>query len=252
MEKDKEDEQKVQWLRSEYIEASPDCQPSKRVKVSDIHEQLEKKYSQKYTNQSVADLIRRAFPNTQSKIAGKSPTKHVYGILPVSKEVASTSTQLSVAELTELLETERDKNQKLHGQISLLEACIRELEQITPMKLGHQADRLTNNESSLTACGPDTYEHFEGFSVDGIIHELREQVPDIFSFFMQLADVERHVKLHPDVTSVQERKAIIALCTILNARCGKVKGLQLLISMMLIARSTGRQVCKTMHMYMYM
>ena len=118
---------------------------------------------------------------------------------------------------------------------------------------------LQNNESSLTACGPDTYEHFEGFSVDGI-HELREQVPDIFAFFMQLADVERHVKLHPDVTSVQERKAIIALCTILNAlctilnaRCGEVKGLQPLISMMLIARSTGRQVCKTLkRMYVYM
>lgn len=111
---------------------------------------------------------------------------------------------------------------------------------------------LQNNESSLTACGPDTYEHFEGFSVDGI-HELREQVPDIFAFFMQLADVERHVKLHPDVTSVQERKAIIALCTILNARCGEVKGLQPLISMMLIARSTGRQMCKTLkRMYVYM
>ena len=43
------------------------------------------------------------------------------------------------------------------------------------------------------------------------------------------------MKLHPDVTSVQERKA---LCTILSAQCGKVKGLQLLISVMLIARST--------------
>ena len=135
MEKDKEEEQKVKWLRSEYIEASLDCQPQKRVKVSDIHEQLEKKYSQKCTNQSVADLIHRAFPNAQGKIAGKSRTKHVYAILPVSKEVAPTSTQLSVAELTELLETERDKNRKLHGQISLLEARIRELEQKTPMKL---------------------------------------------------------------------------------------------------------------------
>lgn len=72
----------------------------------------------------MADLIRRAFPNAQSKIAGKSRTKHVYGILPVSKEVGSTSTQLSVAELTELLETERDNNQKLHGQMSLLEVRI--------------------------------------------------------------------------------------------------------------------------------
>ena len=134
---EKEDEDKIQWLKTEYREISHDCPPAKRVKVSDIHEHLEKRYSQKCTNQRVAELIRRAFPNAKSKIAGKSRTKHVYGIVPVGEEViASTSTQFSVGELKELLETERDKNLKLHGQISLLEARIRELEKKLPNKTG--------------------------------------------------------------------------------------------------------------------
>ena len=67
-------------------------------------------------------------------------------------------------------------------------------------------------------------------------------MPDIYALFMKLGAVERLHKQSADVTLVQEQKAVSALCTILNARCGKVKGLQLLISMMLIARSTGRQV----------
>ena len=42
--------------------------------------------------------------------------------------------------------------------------------------------------------------------------------------------------------SLQERKAVCSLCALLNAGCVNTKGLQLLISMMLIARSTGKQV----------
>ena len=43
----------------------------------------------------------------------------------------------------------------------------------------------------------------------------------------------------------EELKAVIALCTLLNARSARVKGLQLMVSLMLVARATSRQV----HMY---
>ena len=158
----------------------------------------------------------------------------------------STSTQLSVAQLTGLLESERAKTLKLHQEIALLQARVRELERTTPVSLGQQADLLVSKNNTLTACGLDSYEHFHDFSIDGMIDKLREQVPDIYAFFMHLGDVERNVS-PGEVSSTQELKAVSSLCTLLNSHVNRVKGMQLLISMMLIARSTGRQVRALTH-----
>ena len=118
----------------------------------------------------------------------------------------------------------------------LLEARVKELEKMSPVMLTQQADHLQH--SSLILCGPDTPDHFQNFSIDGVIQELQEQAPDMYKFFMQLCDVQRNVS--PD--SSISIKEITSLCTVLNARSNRVKGLQLLISMMLIARSTSKQV----------
>ena len=89
-----------------------------------------------------------------------------------------------------------------------------------------------------TVCGPDTYEHFCQFSLDAVISELKEQVPDIYDLFMKLANVQSP----SGENSTKEVKAISALCSVLNARSSRVKGMQLLMSMMLIGRSTSKQV----------
>ena len=252
---DEEEQEKVQWLRSAYREVPIDSPAPKRVKVSDIHQQLEQRYTAQCSHHRVAGLIQRAFPNAESKVAGKSRSKHVFGIQAVtdpseattsSQGNTSTSTQLSVAQLTGLLESERAETLKLHQKIALLQARVRELERTTPVSLGQQADLLVSKNNTLIACGPDSYEHFQDFSIDGMIHELREQVPDVYAFFMHLGDVERNVS-PGEVSSTQELKAVSSLCTLLNARCNRVKGMQLLISMMLLARSTGRQVRALTH-----
>ena len=147
----------------------------------------------------------------------------------------------SPAELKTLLESERDETCRLRREVSLLQARVRELELTTSMQLSLQVDKFITQKSSFTVCGPDTYEHFQKFSIDSVIHELREKVPDVYAFFMELGNVNRVVQKEGS-TSLQECKAIVSLCSILNARCVNVKGLQLLISMMLIARSTGKQV----------
>lgn len=240
-------QERVQWLKSIYEEVPLDSPAPKHVKVSDIHQQLEERYTEKCSHHRVAHLIQQAFPNAESKVAGKSRSKHILGIQPVTNTASlrlegdpSTSTQLSTPQLTKLLETERAENEKLHEKIAILEARVHDLMQTTPVNLGQQADQLINKSNTLTACGPDTHEHFYGFSVDRMIHELREQIPDVYALFMQLGDVERNVS--SGGTGVEELKAVSALCTLLNARCSRMKGMQLLISMMLIAWSTGRQV----------
>ena len=138
-----------------------------------------------------------------------------------------------------LLETEQVRNKQLMERIQLLEARVQELEKTSPVTLIQQADQLQHG--SLVVCGPDTPDHFQNFSIDGIIQELQEQAPDMYKLFMQLCDVHQNVP--PDSsTSIKEIKGVTSLCTVLNARSNRVKGVQLLISMMLIARSTSKQV----------
>lgn len=73
-------EEKAEWLRSQYKEVPQDCPVAKRVKLSDIHHQLEKKYDTKHNHHEVASILQIAFPNCDSKVAGKSRTKHIFGI----------------------------------------------------------------------------------------------------------------------------------------------------------------------------
>ena len=147
----------------------------------------------------------------------------------------------SVPQLIELLQSEWAETLKLKQKIALLEARVQELERNTPVFLGQQADMLVDKRSLLTVCG---CEHFCDFSIDSVICELRRHVQDVYAPFMHLGDVERNMHAG-EATSLPERKAVSALCTLLNAQCSRVKGMQLLLSVMLIARYTVKQLSKT-------
>ena len=207
----------MQWLKSLYQEVPEGCPEAKRVKVSDIHKQLEDRYA-KCSHKKVSEIIQRAFPNAETKTATKTRTMHVFGITPVNEASSSQQT------ITQMLESERAVNRDLLGKIQVLEAKIQELERTSVGNLVQQAQALPH--TSLTACGPDSYEHFHGFSIDGVICELKEQLPDLYALVMQLADVKRNVEV-PNTVQV---KAVSALCTLLNARSSRVKGMQLLLS----------------------
>ena len=234
-------QEKVDWLKSQYREVAINCPQPKRVKLSDVHEHFEQKYS-KTSHHQLARLIQRAFPNTERKPAGKSRCKHIFGIVPKEATTHGDSTaHTSYSQLAEQLEKECAGNRELRERIQILEDRVKQLERMTPQSLAKQADGLVQ-QSCLTVCGPNTYTNFQSFSIDGVIRELREQVPDIHELFMQLGDVHRNLDRNDTTTSAEEMKAVNSLCTLLNARCSRVKGIQLLLSMMLIARSTTKQV----------
>ena len=69
---DEEDQEKVQWMRSVYREVPHDSPVLKRVKASDIHRQLKLIYAVQCSHHREAGLVQRAFPNVESKVAGKS------------------------------------------------------------------------------------------------------------------------------------------------------------------------------------
>ena len=87
---------------------------------------------------------------------------------------------------------------------------------------------------------PDTCEHFCQYSLDAVIAEMKSLAPDLYHLFMQLGKTSRNVESHE--TSTEQIEAVMSLCALLNARSMRVKGIQLLLSLMLMARSTNRQV----------
>ena len=97
---------------------------------------------------------------------------------------ASSCSQHSVSPPVSVFE--QVHNQQLMERIQLLEARIQELEKTSPVTLMQQADQLQH--SSLILCCPD---HFQSFSIDRVIEELKEQAPDMYKFFMQLCDVQK-------------------------------------------------------------
>ena len=89
---------------------------------------------------------------------------HVFGIEPVS--VASSS-QHTITEMAALLESGRAEHRGLWREIRVLKARIQELECTSVGSLAQQAYALPH--TSRTAYCPDFYEHFRGFSIDGVI-----------------------------------------------------------------------------------
>ena len=62
---DEEDQEKVQWMRSEVPLDSPVL---KRVKASDIHRQLKLRYAVQCSHHREAGLVQRALPNVEAKL----------------------------------------------------------------------------------------------------------------------------------------------------------------------------------------
>ena len=83
--------------------------------------------------------------------------------------------------------------------------------------------------------------------MSAVISELQSDCPELYKLVQQLGSTQRNARdgARPD----EELKAVMALCTLLKARSARTKGLQLMVSLMLVARATGRQVGIYIHMY---
>ena len=92
----------------------------------------------------------------------------------------------------------------------------------------------------ILLCGPDTVEHFEQFSMSPVISELQSSCPEVYKLVQQLGSTQRNAR--DGALSYEELKDVMAIWTLLSTRSARVKGLQLMVSLMVVARATGRQV----------
>ena len=73
------------------------------------------------------------------------------------------------------------------------------------------------------------------------MEEISQLAPDLLKLVNGLADTQRNTGESSDITS-EEIKALVSLCTLVNAKSQRATGLQLFLSMMLIACATNKQV----------
>ena len=133
----------------------------------------------------------------------------------------------------------QDDRDQLLQRIRVLEERVHSLE--SSQRFVHEA----NNMMALSVIGthgPDTLPRLTEFSFDGIINEFKTYTPELYCLFQKLGDTERHLSPLQSGLCVEEMKAMMSLCALFNARSQRFNGLQLLISFMLVARGTGKQV----------
>lgn len=235
------------WLKSIFRETdycSSDCPPSKRMKFSDVSIELCTHFSdQKMSAYEVSRCVLEAFPHTESKPCGKSRQKHILGLERIQATTCcETPTPESLPSTSHLDVTTSSQVPSLLDEIQQLKDRIVELERTSAASLCHQADSIIQHKSAVTQ-GPHSLEAFHEFNFDSMIAELQNHAPDLYQLILTLGDTKRNT--NKDEVTTEDRKAISSMCCLLNARSARMKGPQLLTSMMLVARATSRQVHNT-------
>ena len=247
-----EGQEEVTWLQSVLSEASADEPDTKRVKVADIHDSLEVTFTpNKYTHNQVSKMISKAFPQSFTKRAGKRRLTHVHGVdwkIRAESEQGRASTSLDLVEqktasTSHSLEEVLLENEALKLRIRQLEDKVQCIWKFSCESLAQEAGAVIK-AGSMIVSGPDTPEHLEAFSIDGIISELKAYAPTLLQLVQSIGEAARTQKTDGEIDwkSGENIKAVTALCTLLNTRSKRAKGMQLLVSLMLIARATSRQV----------
>ena len=222
----------VEFLRKSYMEAPGYGPEAKGVKASDIQAFLSQHFPDRLiTPYTSSLLVQEAFPNSSRKRLGKDRHTFVVGIKPAS----AVSMAFEVQEEANLQELNRELSRK----VSELGAKVCSLEFQAHISYSLELDSLLRH-GNLALHGPDTPAHFTSFSVEEIVMEFQQYAPNVYRLFHELGNTERCPP--GSGAPVEERKALMAMCTILNARSRKAHGMQLLLSFMLIARATSRQV----------
>ena len=169
-------------------------------------------------------ILKLAFPSSQNKRLSRGGVKQTY-VLGL--------------EIMEATQSQGDDREQLLQRIRELEGKLSRYQHFE-----HFLEEVENMVSLSVHClhGPDTLPRLNHFSFDGVIEEFQMYAPELYHLFRQLGDSERNRSPQQSHLTVEEMKTVTSLCTLFNARSQRFKGLQLLMSLMLVARGTSKQV----------
>lgn len=218
------DNDHVKYLKKRYRE-SPSAE--KKVKFSDLHDKLSSQFpSASWNYRAVSETIKAAFPHSVSKVHGKAHHRYIHGI--------DINTDSSGSQ----------EKEELQEYVKVLEQRIAELEGVqstvfTPEVVDSQVQQMLN-PSRIVYHGPDTLQHFQSFCIDEVLSEIRTHTPDVLRLFQLIGKSDRHDD--PESARVSQIMLMSSMVTLLKCRSIKVLGVQLLLTFMLIARATSKQV----------
>lgn len=196
------------WLKSVFQETEYDSPHPKRMKFSEVSTELHSHFPErKYSTYEVSQLVREAFPHSESKRCGKSRHTQILGLERIHTATSSSDLRASV--------TAGISDADLLIENQLLKARIEELERFTATSLCNQADEVIHHES-VVKHGPSSLTAFDELDLDSIIAELQYRAPDLYHLYMMLGDTKRNQE-NEEVTT-EEVKAVASMCSLLNAR----------------------------------
>ena len=239
------EEEASKWLRTKYRPAHSEGPAAKRVKFEIIQTELTAQFPNRAIDrQTVAKSVKAAFPETVSRVAGKSRSKHIFGLEQIP-DPPSSSTECVASDLRIELERVREEKKQLQCKIDELEARLAQKEHVSQSLLSSEHDGLVDPKNTAYH-GPDTISHFKDFNMDRLLAEISKQAPNLFTLLTSLSQSPRAEAIDDD----HAVRVAMSVSILLKCRSVRVLGVQLLITLMLLARATSRQV-KEMHIYVH-
>lgn len=206
-----------------------------RVKFSDVHEMLLEAFpGDRSSPPEVSRLLRAAFPSVQAKRDTKGKRETFYLGLEVR---CSPPSAPSSASLEMQLSDERSRNRVLMGKIQQLE---QQMQQAIPVVM-YKEEFSALTEENMFFSGPDSLGHLDSFSISSIFLAIKEKAPNLVSLFCDLGETRRNARDEKSTTQ-EEIKTLTSISTLANARSQRSNGIQLFLSIMLIARAVNKQV----------
>lgn len=212
---------------------------AKKIKFDDIQNEMRAKFpSSNITTTCLSSSIKEVFPLTLSKPAGKLRQKHIFGLEAIpdehveSEKSGEHSSSSAISMLKAELAKEREEKRQLLQKIGTLEERIAGLEEVS---LSRELDCLVNPRNAAYH-GPDSITHFRSFDVDSVITEFKQQAPNVYQLLRSLGQSAHTSNYEHDA------KVAMSMSILMKCRSVKVLGIQLLITLMLLARATNRQV----------
>ena len=230
-------------LKQQLTATPVDGHGAQRVRFTVLLEMLQHQYSSSsITAIEARKIIQEAFPHIISK---RSTHQNATYIVGVELRPAPASASPSKAEAQE--PGPACSRNELIECIQVLEGQVRELERsrdhtITGFRnqLAREADQVISyNEQAFH--GPDSTENIAKFSLDTLVDELHSQAPSLYGLLQDVGHTSRNESTTERICT-EELKTVTSMCVLLNARTNRCNGMQLLISLMLIARATNKQV----------
>ena len=226
-------------LKQQLTATPVDGHGAQRVSFTVLLEMLQHQYSSSsITAIEARKIIQEAFPHIISKRSTHQKATYIVGVelrpvpalaSPSKAEAQEPGPACSRNELIEriqvLEELERSRDHTITGFRNQL---AREADQV-----------ISYNEQAFH--GPDSTENIAKFSLDTLVDELHSQAPSLYGLLQDVGHTSRNESTTERICT-EELKTVTSMCVLLNARTNRCNGMQLLISLMLIARATNKQV----------